>query len=237
MKQLKKCTGQCKLEKSLDCFNIRSDNKKPTGMCKDCKKKYNKEYGNKNKEKISKQKKEYNRNNKEKITDKRKIYYNKNKLQILSQVKKYIKNNKEKVNNQKNRYEKNRMAIDPCFKIRKLISKAINSSLRYNGTSKNRLSSWKNLPYTKEELKQYLESLFEPWMNWQNHGSYRADTWDDNNSTTWKWQIDHLEPKSDFYFENMKCEEFSRCWALSNLRPYSAKQNWLDGATKIRHRK
>lgn len=29
-----------------------------------------------------------------------------------------------------------------------------------------------------------------------------------------------------------KCKE---CWSLSNLRPYSSKQNHLDGCTKVRH--
>lgn len=28
----------------------------------------------------------------------------------------------------------------------------------------------------------------------------------------------------------MEDEEFKKCWALSNLRPYSAKQNIIDGA-------
>lgn len=34
----------------------------------------------------------------------------------------------------------------------------------------------------------------------------------------------------------MKDEDFKKCWALSNLRPLCAKQNLIDGVTKIRHK-
>jgi len=33
----------------------------------------------------------------------------------------------------------------------------------------------------------------------------------------------------------MENEAFKECWALTNLRPYSAKQNIIDGSTRIRH--
>ncbi len=32
-------------------------------------------------------------------------------------------------------------------------------------------------------------------------------------------------------------EDFKKCWSLDNLRPLSAKQNLLDGNTRIRHYK
>jgi hypothetical protein len=35
----------------------------------------------------------------------------------------------------------------------------------------------------------------------------------------------------------MEDDNFKKCWALNNLRPLSAKQNILDGTTKIRHEK
>jgi hypothetical protein len=35
----------------------------------------------------------------------------------------------------------------------------------------------------------------------------------------------------------MADDNFKKCWSLENLRPYSAKQNQLDGITKIRHKK
>jgi len=42
-----------------------------------------------------------------------------------------------------------------------------------------------------------------------------------------------IKTLSDFELRQV----FRDCWALSNLRPYSAKQNQLDGATKLRHKK
>ena len=91
------------------------------------------------------------------------------------------------------------------------------------------MSILKYLPYTIEDLKLYLESKFEWWMNWDNWGMYDVKTWDDNNSLTWTWNIDHIIPQSYFKYVSMEDEEFKRCWALENLRPYSAKQNILDG--------
>ena len=33
----------------------------------------------------------------------------------------------------------------------------------------------------------------------------------------------------------IETKECLKCWTLTNLRPLSAKQNTLDGSTKIRH--
>ena len=93
------------------------------------------------------------------------------------------------------------------------------------------------LPYTMDDLKRHLEAQFEPWMNWDNHGRYDPKTWDDNDPTTWTWQIDHKKPHSEFDYTTMDCQEFRDCWALSNLRPYSAKQNNIDGGSRARHSK
>ena len=73
-------------------------------------------------------------------------------------------------------------------------------------------------------------------MNWNNHGTYNPKTWDDNDQSTWKWQLDHIIPHSTFKYTSFNDSEFKKCWALENLRPYSAKQNIIDGATRIRHK-
>jgi len=74
-------------------------------------------------------------------------------------------------------------------------------------------------------------------MTWENHGKYDPKTWDNNNSKTWTWQIDHIVPHSTFKYSSMEDQAFKECWSLDNLRPYSSKQNQLDGVSKIRHRK
>lgn len=91
--------------------------------------------------------------------------------------------------------------------------------------------------WTFRELKKHLEEQFEPWMTWDNRGKYVYSSWDDNDSSTWIWQIDHIKPVSEFEFKTKTDPGFKECWALSNLRPLSAKQNQIDGATRIRHTK
>lgn len=50
-----------------------------------------------------------------------------------------------------------------------------------------------------------------------------------------RWQLDHIIPHSEFKYISVENEVFKKCWALENLRPYSAKQNLLDGVNKTRH--
>ena len=144
-------------------------------------------------------------------------------------LKQYKINNKEKLDSKRRTYEKNKRDNDPNFKIRKELRHAIYATLILNGSCKNNMSILKYLPYTIEDLKLYLESKFEWWMNWDNWGMYDVKTWNDNDPSTWKWNIDHIIPQSCFKYKSMEDEEFKRCWALENLRPYSAKQNILDG--------
>jgi hypothetical protein len=91
------------------------------------------------------------------------------------------------------------------------------------------------LPYSSKDLKLHIERQFEPWMAWWNRGRYIADHWKDNDSSTWKWQIDHIIPVSTFKYLSVADEDFHKCWSLENLRPLSAKQNLLDGVRRARH--
>lgn len=133
-------------------------------------------------------------------------------------------NNREHILEYNRKYES-----IPQIKLAKSMRRAINRCLNAN-------RKLKYLLYTIKELKQHLELQFEQWMTWKNHGVYNKKTWNDNDPSTWKWQIDHIIPKSDFTYFSMEDEEFKKCWALSNLRPLSAKQNIIDGAQRIRHK-
>lgn len=134
----------------------------------------------------------------------------------------------------KDRIEKHKIKrkLDPIIKLRDKISSAIRVGLQRN---KNNKSILDYLPYSIEELKSYLESKFEPWMSWGNSGVYDKNTWDDDDQSTWTWQIDHIIPHSTFKYTSMEDQEFKDCWALSNLRPLSSKQNLLDGVQRKRH--
>ena len=134
-----------------------------------------------------------------------------------------IRNRKYKQNSYANR--KN----DTLFKFRMLLSSSIRRQLKNNNGSKNNVSILKFLPYSIEELKRHLERLFESWMTWDNHGNYNKKTWNDNDTSTWTWQIDHIIPQYKLLYASMTDENFQKCWALENLRPLSAKINIIKG--------
>jgi hypothetical protein len=96
---------------------------------------------------------------------------------------------------------------------------------------------FEKLLYSPLEFKKYIELQFEPWMSWNNWSKYYVNHWNDNDQSTWVWHLDHIIPHSEFEYNSMDDEEFKKCWSLNNLRPYSAKQNIIDGSTKIRHKK
>lgn len=163
-----------------------------------------------------------------------KKYYKKTKPERLKQIKEYYINNKEKYLKYNRTYRKIKRNIDITFKLRTNISNTIYSFLKKNKLSKNK-SIIDKLPFKFEELKTHLESLFEPWMNWNNWSKFIKDKWDDDDSSTWTWQIDHIIPHSTFKYKSMDDELFIKCWSLNNLRPYSSKLNQHDGVTRIRH--
>ena len=173
------------------------------------------------------QDKQYRIKNKIDKSYKDKQYRIKNKIDLSEKKKIYYINNKSKFIERNLRNEKIRCKVDPMFRLKKTISSCIKKAINKNGKSIS-----KYLQYSIYELKIHLESLFEPWMTWDNHGVYKISLWDDNDQSTWKWNIDHIVPHSTFKYTSMEDQEFKNCWALSNLRPYSAKQNIIDGDRK-----
>lgn len=186
-----------------------------------------------------------------KIKDSRAIYirqyYEKNKEIILEKNKEYIaKNQEERTDYLRQHYQINRIEImaknharhkirrkeDPVYRIRTDLSTIVVKQLKRNGGSKKGISVMKYLPYSIQELKDHLEAQFEPWMTWQNHGKYNIRSWKDADINTWTWQLDHIIPQASLPYSSMEDENFKKCWALSNLRPLSAKQNVIDGNRK-----
>ena len=92
----------------------------------------------------------------------------------------------------------------------------------------NKHGHWETLVgYTVDQLREHIESLWEPWMNWDNWGVCKpgVDT----------WQIDHIRPIVSFDITSQECDDFKKCWALENLKPLRAVDNlkkhdkWLVG--------
>lgn len=219
--QTEKECSQCKVIKPLNTDNFKL---KKTKIIENIERKY---WNSECIECERKRDREYNKNNKDKIRIKSSKRWKETKA-LCNSDEKYREEFKE-IRRQANKQQRQK----PKNKIRNSVSRLIKFGL--NGESKNG-SVWEYLNYTLEELKYHLESLFEPWMSWNNYGAYRAAEWDENDSTTWVWQLDHIIPHSEFCYVSMECEGFKKCWALDNLRPLSAKQNVLDGVHRIRHK-
>jgi hypothetical protein len=226
-----KTCSKCGLEKNESCFSKRRNGLRSD--CKECVKIASTIYYSKNKNVINERNRKYWAENKETLNEWQKQYFSEHKEERHQ----YYVDNKESIYANKRLYENNRLQTDATFKIRKNVSHAIRRFMKKLGGSKRGLSISKYLPYTIQELRKHLEKQFEFWMNWENYGNYNPDNWDDNDPSTWTWQIDHIVPHSTFNYISLEDQDFKKCWALSNLRPLSAKQNLSDGLTRIRHRK
>ncbi len=226
----------CQLDKSINQFRKRTRKNRISYecYCLDCESEYNKQISSKryqNKGKTEFVEMYANKQSKQEWLVKNKTYRMANKDKLKEYRKTRIDQDRKNLRDWQNRKCKE----DPVFKLRKRVSSSVKSAIKKQGSSKNG-SILKHLPYSIKTLKEHLESLFEPWMNWDNHGKYDSKTWDDNDPSTWTWQIDHIIPHSDLPYKSMSDDNFLKCWALVNLRPLSSKQNLIDGSTRVRHK-
>ena len=101
---------------------------------------------------------------------------------------------------------------NPKTKLSYRISAYIRKSL--NGGKKGK--HWEDIVgYDVTQLKEHLEGLFTEGMSWDNYG---------------EWHIDHKRPIASFYFESPTDQDFKECWALENLQPLWAIDNFKKGA-------
>jgi hypothetical protein len=199
---------------------------------KERKRLYGIEYRKKNADKIKEYKKSYNQENADKIKEYDKKRYDENREEILKQQKikrdfkkrvysdeqklakkLYRENNKVKLNEQAKLRNKKRRKEDPLFKLKNLLSCRLNEIFRQKGfTKKSR--THEILGCTFEVFKQHLESQFEDWMTWDNHGLY-------NGELNYGWDIDHIIPTSSADTE----EELIKLNHYTNLKPLCSKVN------------
>ena len=72
-----------------------------------------------------------------------------------------------------------------------------------------------------EEFSKYIESQFEYWMTWENHGLYTGIY----NDT---WQYDHIIPVST----GTSIDEITKLNHYTNFQPFCSKKN-LEKSNKI----
>jgi hypothetical protein len=117
-----------------------------------------------------------------------KAWDEKNKNRKSEYQKQWYAKNKEKIREKQKLYENKRLKIDVLFKLKKRLNSNINKSLKRNGYIKDS-RTYEILGCSYENFKQHIESLWQPWMNWDNYGLY-------NGTEEYGWDIDHIIPSS-----------------------------------------
>lgn len=216
---MQKICKTCGIEKPVSEFSAHRTNKDGyNGKCKLCVAEYGRLHRERNIEKElerSKQyydqhkleRKEYFDSRKSIITEYGKKYRADNSILISTKRKAAYRANKEKINAQVYCYYKKRINNDPLFKLKKQVQGLIRDSLRGMGFKKSQRTV-DILGCSIEEFKLYVESKFEPWMNWGNKGLY-------NGSPNYGWDIDHIKKSSSATSEG----ELIQLNHYTNLQP------------------
>ena len=168
--ETKFCT-KCKISKMLIDFRSTDKSGRLRAQCKACEKEQNNktkesrrpyfaEYRLKNKDRQKERSIKYYINNKENISKRPK----ENRLQRRDYEQEYRRKNKDILNKKR----RERYKTDPSFRLRMRFSETINYYLRKLNTKKD-YPTWSKLPYTPQQLREHLEKLWEPWMNWDNY--------------------------------------------------------------------
>jgi len=178
------------------------------------KRKYDKLYHLKNREKRIKYHKQWYIENKEKCSVDNKKWRSKNidKERIYNQKRKetkklynieYSKKNRNHINLRRKILRKTNV----MYKLRDVLRSRLNRALKNNQKVG---SAVRDLGCTIPELKQYLESKFQDGMTWENHGY-------------WGWHIDHIKPLISFDLTDR--QQLLEACHYTNLQPLWAKDN------------
>jgi superfamily II DNA/RNA helicase len=202
---------------------------------KERKRLYDIEYRKKNREKLNDYKKKWAEENPDKIKEIRlknkenkkvsdKKWAQKNKEKLNDYKKKWAEKNKEKVKLSNAKYHKNKMRNNNIYKLKHIISNIIRDSLKRKGHTK-RHKSFDILGCDIIEFKKYIESKFEPWMNWENYGNPEDGIFEINKN----WDIDHIIPLKNATTE----EDIIRLNHYMNLQPLCSYHNRFIKKDKI----
>lgn len=209
MCKLKKICKECNEEKELSEFKF-IKNKYHLNYCKKC------SYLKSNKEKTKNTTKLWCEVNKDLNKEKRKEYNELNKEKILEYAKKYYTENKEKQLESGYKRHKERLINDSLYSLKNKIRTTIKNSFRHRKMIKSD-KTLVILGCSFEEFKQYLESKFEPWMNWENKGNPKDGILELNKT----WDIDHVIPLA-----SATCEaDIIRLNHYTNLQPLCSYTN------------
>lgn len=173
---------------------------------KEYKKEYGKQYREKNREYYLAYYKEWNKKNR---SSGHPVLTNEQKLEIAKHKKEHVRIIRK--NYQKEKKHDNEIYREAC-NIKCLISQAIKKE-KYRENSK----ITKILGCSITEFKQFIESKFEPWMNWNNYGNTNGVATGVNIS----WDISHIVPASNC----SSIEELVKLNHYTNLKPICSYTN------------
>ena len=173
-----------------------------------------------NKEHLAKWYRDYRKANPDSNKNNTKAYRKRNPDTAKASSKKYKENNQDKVKayridykGRKNELDKERKKTDPLYKLKANLRSGLLKAFTIIKVRKNN-KTVQILGCTYEEFKQHLESQFQSWMNWDNHGLY-------NGQLDYGWDVDHIEPISNAITE----ADVIRLSHYTNLRPLCSKVN------------
>lgn len=121
---------------------------------------------------------------------------------------------KKCMNQQNNKLNKKRLQTDSLYKLKITIKDSIRKAIKQNNYKKES-KTVDILGCSFVEFKLYIESKFESWMNWKNHGIYNK-----NKAT---WQLDHIIPISSA----KTIEDIIKLNHYSNFQPLETLKNIL----------
>jgi uncharacterized Ntn-hydrolase superfamily protein len=162
-----------------------------------------------NAERVKANRKRYMDENKDMINQKKKLWREANpdtvkQMNKLSHIKRRDKTNE---------YQNIKYKNNPTFRLRKKMANAIGKAFKRNGYPKSSTTEL-ILGCSYNDFKEYIESKFESWMNWNNYGLY-------NGTERYVWDIDHIIPIASAMTEN----EIIQLNHYTNLQPLCSKLN------------
>jgi hypothetical protein len=169
-------------------------------------------------EEIKEYQRQYYLKNKEAIAERKR----KKRLERLAMMPKKEKKPKEtpeerieRIRKNKREWARRERKKNKAYALRRNVGCQVCHALKRNKGSKQGRSTFEYLPYTVNQLKEHLEAQFTKEMTWENYGSY--------------WHVDHIYPHSLLPYDSMEHPNFQKAWALSNLRPLEAIENFKKG--------
>jgi hypothetical protein len=187
----------CKKEKNIKDFSKHKN--KTTYRCKQCLSDYNKNYYQKNQEKLKERAAQFRENHPDYMI----TWRENNKNKVYKQKREWFEKNRHKLNEQ----ERQRRKKDHAYRIKKNLRRRINNVIKK--PNKKHAPTFELLGCSLQEFLKHLEGQFVEGMNWNNYGNL--------------WHIDHILPCASFDLTDP--EQQRKCFHYTNLQPLWAIDN------------